>query len=290
MSIFKTINCKLMQMNHRCNKDEYLALQSKIEYYLNAVDKSQAEYKLLMKRLLEIKSTSDFYNVNLPTVDESQERNQSAICSLSPKHCEDNFESLDYKCHSLKYRLKDSFQKFLTVNELFKDIFKLHKENNEKEYFLKTNFDSDDNLICVYLPEFKKSSSISTIYLSYGLCRNHHNRSYMDVTYYSDGRMEIDELNSYVERKCHGAFMLQCLLEMVPRFNEDIEKKNQQKYLDLRRIYSSWDEFKSSINYEIPIKYIHGKIKPNRNLTREDLVRFYGRNGFIQNGRLYREV
>lgn len=202
---------------------------------------------------------------------------------------------LEYKIGAFSaIKFSSEYIKFIHIKGLIGDLVQLTDEEYESrsgDVFFQTYRDNLSDLVAVFfnLGEFTPGDTCDpTLYLSYGKSTGPQSKMY--ISYYSKGYLEIVDLLSGVERRGHGGLMLNSLLKIVEKLNEKIEVYNLQLYASEFNTGLTYGDFIASSNSMRKITHITGKIVPGRGLTREDLIRFYGRYGFIKDGRLYKDV
>lgn len=180
------------------------------------------------------------------------------------------------------------------IIDLIADLSILSKDecsSQNDDIFFKVYKDEAKSLVAVFLnlSEFlPEDRNTPTLYLSFGKRLNMRSRMYLEYEGYSNNLI-INDFFSEVERRGHGGIMLNALLEIIPKLNQRIEEHNKQFYSEIKHRYT-FEEFENSLSYKKQIKIIRGRLVPSRGLTVEDLRRFYGRYGFITDGKLYKEV
>ncbi|MEK4006481.1 hypothetical protein [Paenibacillus sp. FSL H3-0333] len=182
-------------------------------------------------------------------------------------------------------------QRLNHIIDLVSDISFLSKNSEDDDVYFKVCRDGADELVAVYfnLSHFGPGgTNVPTLFLSFGKVLSMRSRMYLEYEGYSN-KLIINDFFSEVERKGHGGLMLKALLEIIPELNRRITKYNKQFYSEIEHRYS-YEEFKKSLSYKKQIKLITGILEPARNLTKEDLKRFYGKYGFIKDGKLHKEV
>lgn len=191
-------------------------------------------------------------------------------------------------------KFSSEYRKIIHIEGLVADLVQLTDEENVSksgDVFFQTYRDNLSDWVAVFfnLDEFTPGDICNpTLYLSYG--KSAVPQSKMYISYYSKGYLEIVDLFSGIERRGHGGLMLNSLLKIVEKLNEKIEVYNLQLYTSEFKNRLTYGEFIASSKSMRKITYITGKMVPGRGLTREDLIRFYGRYGFIIEGHLHKDV
>ncbi|MCM3273992.1 hypothetical protein [Paenibacillus elgii] len=293
MGILKNIKCSYMKKRYRCN-DEYIKdNQTALRVLPELIKLSDMKNEELKTRVLSANSLNELLSLNCSVPDlEIEPIDDLSPCLFEPSTCEDRYKNLRREVQELKKRWEKGRKKINQYEEVIQDIRWMHRfTTNYENFYFKVNFDKVDTFTCITynLDSFEPDSiSNPTLYLSFGKTNDQHSRMYISYSGY-DGALKIDDFFSIKERRNHGSFMLQSLLELVPLLNQRIEEYNNWFFGELKGMHT-WEEFQSSLSFQRPITYIYGSIHPAGEITKEDLVRFYDRNGFIKDGRLYRQI
>jgi hypothetical protein len=214
-------------------------------------------------------------------------------CTLLPGYCENEIYSLLNEGKQLKNENALIRTQLFKIDEVIWDLKNLYEEtgNSSNDIFFNFHLDKSGFLICTYfnIDNFVGDNWVKTLYLT---SEKASRRSRMYITYSIDGILTIGDFISEQEGQGYGTFMLEQLLELVPKLNAKLDKVNMESFNECKKRMSSltWAEFKKSYLYKNPIYCIKGEICPNGERTVYELKEWYMKRGFVQGDNLYRKV
>jgi hypothetical protein len=221
-------------------------------------------------------------------------------CTLNPSSCNDHLDKQYSNLNELRNKIDNNNKKLCHYNDVINQLKNLNNfnTNNENIYFDIRFYEND--MACVYFDksqfdeyedEYVYMHSMD-LFLSFG--KTHHNeRSFIYFEYKKEkGSLWIIDMFSVVKKKGHARFMLETMENLIPFFNNRIEKINKNIFTEIKEIekIESWEEFVKSRHFSKPISYIHGNIVPGAGITDAELRVFYKKVGFLNDARLYRKV
>ncbi|MFD0587675.1 hypothetical protein ACFQZE_06645 [Paenibacillus sp. GCM10027627] len=297
MKLLREITCKVKKMKHTCFSHPIKSLQLKVSYLPELISLTNESVEKIENQIKSAKTLSDLTKIDCTEPEfEVDIDSLYTECDLDPRTCNQILDELDLEQYELKRKLNRLIYTIRNYRDVFEAVVSRYKftcDSLDHHYF-NIGYDKENKLICVTyeLSDFDPDSiSNPTLYLSFGKLHGR-NPSRMYLSYNSNGSLIINDFFSIEKNLGHGSFMLNSLLQLVPLLNEKIAQHNLNTFNELgREKFCSWEEYQQKpALYKMPIRVIRGTIRPLEDHKLEDLKRFYNRNGFLKNDRLYKEV
>lgn len=302
--MFRSIKCIRNSITKNCNKRYVKEISDKISINnsrIQTINRLQRKLRGYIENenleaILELDMKEiEEYNINYDDI----KYKVKSICELNPDVCKSNIKINIYKLEKLDREIKekiDLYNKDLLVLEKLKKHCLKEKEIH-KEVYLKFGRDRNNNLIALYfdIEKFVKSN-LSTVYL-FTQNQDYFNPSVLFLKYenylgYGPKRYINEKDNGYtlicdfrvVEKRIgHGTFMLSNIVPILKEVNKKIRYINRNlNYDDL------------IIN---EIVAVNGMVCPGSDISYEDLVKFYNKNGYptydnryIKDRNIYKEI
>lgn len=293
MGVVRNIKCKIRKMNHKCHKEgieNELIYRELYPHYLDILTNSEKELNELILNSKNLKELIS-HNYSMPPLSVKEKNCEMNECSQNPDNCIYIYEQLYDQRRVLTRNIEDTKRRLDRLKDIADDLSALFKGEKEFEkVVIYPRLDRHEDVVVVAfdLGGFDPSKNTPELYLSYGRVADKHSRMYLSYEGYN-GALVIDDFFSMKERRNHGSIMLQILLEIIPLMNEKIRQYNIDFYNEIKN-NRTYEMFRNSLSYMHPITHVKGIIYASGSYTIESLTRFYDRNGFVENGRLYRRV
>lgn len=294
MRLLNNLKCSYKQKKFKCRNIDIKTEQARIEAFPEELRAMKARLASLEERILNTNQFIDLPNKEeIKYVHKNVDIENYSGCQLNPESCDEYYEKLFGESSLIQREIQKVEWKLKHLYKLIEDIEKIYESNeNINEIGIYAERDKEGKIVIASM-NFSKfdalNDDIDDINLSYGLPILR--RSKLELIYSSRIReLEIPDFKSQKERIWHGSIMLRALLYFTPILNKRIDDQNVTIYLGMQSRYSSYDDFLTSTFSIKHIDHIKGMISQGGDLSYEDLFRFYLKNGFIKNGRLYREV
>lgn len=300
MKLIKQLKCHTLKRNE-CYRNDYVNDLLYVNLHTDKIAKYNSILENLKREIDSITYFGDIINYKVEEIDEKIKKIVEkfisiSVCTLDVNQCYNQYYELNSRLNSLRYEYNSLINRIKHCNDVFEHLKELNsnKQDNYDSIYFKTRFDKEGYLVCTFFDKSTVSIRNSfmhsyTIYLSFGYTAiNNRTRLYFEYSPHL-GALKIIDFFSIEKRRWHGSYVLQTLLDLVPYFNEEIDKYNKEVYEALKGT-ETWESYKESSLFSQKVKYIYGSICPGGSLTKEELIMFYDMNGFIKNERLYREV
>lgn len=264
--------------NKNCYKGKLPELLQYVKDSEGKLLNAKEAYDNLVKNIIQINNISAALRLNLKftefTYDLTDFYNNNndklSKCQYDPKSCTTQFEDSMSRIMTIKTEFDQLKLHYGQINNLIENLNDYYQQSKSKDIYCKFRIDRSDQLMClVYDFSFEEFNNSSAIFVFYGS----QSRTRMYLKYKDFQQLFIIDFKSNRSRQGHGTFVLEELPIIVQEINKRIK---QNRYVN--------------IPHTDTITSITGSIVPDSTISKEDLVCFYNKHGYITNNKLYKKV
>lgn len=208
-------------------------------------------------------------------------------CCGDAKQCIGEYRNIRRDFESINNSIKKVINSTAQVTKTMEQMKTLIEDSKDKEHvYLKFMLDRNGELVGFIL-DYKNVFNFHSIATLYGVMGSrkfneysNRGRIYMFLEFHINSEQSCLEIIDFFvnldKTRCyHGTLTLETLVEAVKVINRDIYIANNQNNKCKRA----------------EILKIHGSIKPHEAyISRQDLYTFYEKNGFIEEGKLFKRI